>query len=93
MPPALNFVGYVAAAVLTSVVFVNLFRIVAGARFSSWRHIVTAYFLYFIAAVPIEAIVNDHALEPYKASGYALGSATGAILELVRLGRRTSASN
>jgi hypothetical protein len=38
-------------------------------------------------------IVNDHALEPYKVSGYALGSATAAILELVYLHRRPSASN
>jgi hypothetical protein len=89
MLPTEVLLGHLTGAVIGALVLVNIFRLMAGVRFSSFRQIATAYLVYFLAAVPIEAFVSEHPLEPYKASVYAFGSVVSSILELIRLRRRT----
>lgn len=73
---------------LVSLLLVNLVRLLARVRFSHWRHIASAYLVFFLMAVAIEMIMGDHPFDPYKASIYGAGVFIAAMIELLFLGLR-----
>jgi Na+-transporting NADH:ubiquinone oxidoreductase subunit NqrB len=52
------FLGDLLGAILVSLLLVNLVRLLARARFSHWRHIATAYLVFFLMAVALEMIMG-----------------------------------
>jgi hypothetical protein len=75
-------------ATLALVLIVNIFRLIAGVRFSHWRHIIAAYLAGFIAAVAIYAMVSGNLSEFDRLLSYAVGGIIGASLEFLYLSRR-----
>jgi hypothetical protein len=94
-PATFDFYADLAGAAFGSLVWVNIFRAIAGVHFSHWRQIATAYLVAFLALVHVPWVAVNSTVQygpPVRFShmyAFALGSALGALVELILLHRRT----